>query len=75
MARITLRDAERTISRLERQRDVFMRVLRMWVYLAAAAVLTLLISGARLWGLLYLVLFLAWLGLTWSMLRRAAASD
>jgi hypothetical protein len=75
MARITLRDAERSIARLERQRTVFMRVLRLWVYLAAAAVLTLLAAGARLWGLLYLALFLIWLGITWSMLRRPPATD
>jgi hypothetical protein len=74
MPKITLREAERSISRLERQRGVFMRVLRLWVYLSAAAVLTLLLAS-RLWGVLYLVFFLVWLGLTWSMLRRAAAPD
>lgn len=71
MAKLSRRDAERRIETLTSQRDQALRVMRLWVYLSLAAVLTLLFMSL-IWGLLYMVLFVVWTVVTTRLMRRAA---
>jgi fatty acid desaturase len=71
MSKLSRRDAERRLQTLTVQRDEALRVMRLWVYLTLAAVLTLLFT-AWLWGLVYLVLFVVWTVVTTRVMRRAA---
>jgi hypothetical protein len=71
MAKISRRDAERRLQSIGTQRDLALRVMRFWVYLTLATVLTLLFI-APIWGVLYLVLFVVWTVVTTRMLRAAA---
>lgn len=72
MNKLSRRDAERRLRVLEAQRDQALRVMRSWVYLTLAAILTLLFQSA-LWGLIYVALFIGWTVWTARRLRRAAA--
>lgn len=71
MANRSRRDAERRVSTITEQRDQALRVIRLWVYLALAAVVTLLFTSVVM-GALYLVLFVVWTVVTTRMMRRAA---
>jgi hypothetical protein len=72
MAKLSRRDAERRIETVSEQRDKALRVMRLWVYLTLAAVLTLLFVSL-VWGIVYMVLFVAWTIITTRMMRAAAA--
>jgi hypothetical protein len=71
MAKLSRRDAERRLETITAQRDQALRVMRLWVYLVLASVLTLLFV-APLWGAVYMVLFLVWTVVTTRIMRRAA---
>jgi hypothetical protein len=71
MTKLSRRDAERRLESITAQRDQALRVMRLWVYLTLAAVLTL-IFVSLLWGVLYMVLFIAWTVITTRMMRRSA---
>jgi hypothetical protein len=71
MAKLSRRDAERRLETVTAQRDQALRVMRLWVYLVLASVLTLLFV-APLWGAVYMVLFLVWTVVTTRIMRRAA---
>jgi fatty acid desaturase len=71
MAKLSRRDAERRLQTLTTQRDQALRVMRLWVYLALASILTLLFT-ALIWGLLYMLLFIIWTVVTTRLMRRAA---
>jgi len=73
MAKISRRDAERRLDSLTAQRDQALRVMRLWVYLCLAAVLTLLVVSLP-WGLLYMALFIAWTVVTIRLMRTSAAA-
>jgi hypothetical protein len=73
MAKLSRRDAERRLETLATQRDQALRVMRLWVYLTSAAVLTLIFTS-RLWGVIYLILFLVWIVVTTRVMRRTAIS-
>lgn len=73
MPKLSRRDAERRLETLAAQRDQALRVMRLWVYLTAAAVLTLIFTSL-LWGVIYLILFLIWIVVTTRVMRRAAIS-
>jgi hypothetical protein len=70
MTKLSRRDAERRLQTIGTQRDLALRVMRLWVYLTLATVLTLLFV-APLWGIVYLVLFVAWTVITMRMTRSA----
>jgi hypothetical protein len=70
MTKLSRRDAERRLQTIGTQRDLTLRVMRLWVYLTLATVLTLLFV-APLWGIVYLVLFVAWTVITMRMTRSA----
>jgi len=72
MAKLSRRDAERRVEMITAQRDQALRVMRLWVYLTLAAVLTLLFT-TLIWGVLYMVLFIVWTVITTRLMRRAAA--
>lgn len=69
--KLSRRDAERRLQTLTAQRDQALRVMRIWVYLSMAAVLTLLFTN-WVWGVVYLVFFLIWTVVTTRMMRGAA---
>jgi uncharacterized membrane protein YjjP (DUF1212 family) len=73
MTKISRRDAERKIHTLEIQRDTAVRMMRLWVYLSLAAVLTLLFTQP-VWGIVYIVLFILFTAITGLRMRRAAES-
>jgi|GEM_PF-4145706 len=73
MSKLSRRDAERRLESVTAQRDQALRVMRVWVYLTLAAVLTL-IFVSLLWGVLYMVLFIAWTVITTRMMRRSAGA-
>jgi fatty acid desaturase len=72
MAKLSRRDAERRVEMITAQRDQALRVIRLWVYLTLAAVLTLLFT-TLIWGVLYMVLFIVWTVITTRLMKRAAA--
>lgn len=51
-----------------------MRIIRMWMYLALAASLTLLFT-VPLWGVVYGVIFLIWTAWTFAYMRRLTAGE
>jgi hypothetical protein len=71
MAKLSRRGAERRLQTIGSQRDLAMRVMRLWVYLTLATVFTLLFV-APLWGIVYMVLFVVWTVVTTRMMRSAA---
>jgi hypothetical protein len=73
MTKLSRRDAERKIRALEVQRDTAIRMMRLWVYLGLAAVVTLVFSRV-VWGIVYMVLFIAMTFITSRRLRAAAAT-
>jgi hypothetical protein len=73
MPKISRRDAERRLEVLTAQRDQALRVMRLWIYLTLAAILTLLFA-LPLWGIVYLVLFIVWTVITTRMMRSSARS-
>jgi len=73
MSKLSRRDAERRLESVTAQRDQALRVMRLWVYLTLAAVLTL-IFVSLIWGVVYMVLFIAWTVITTRMMRRSAGA-
>jgi hypothetical protein len=71
MTKLSRRDAERRLEAITAQRDQALRIMRLWVYLVLAAVLTLLFVSP-IWGVLYMVLFVVWTVVTTRLMRRAA---
>jgi hypothetical protein len=73
MTKLSRRDAERRIRSVEMQRDTAVRMMRLWVYLSLAAVLTLLFVQL-IWGAVYIVLFTLCTVITAMRMRRAAGA-
>jgi hypothetical protein len=73
MTKLSRRDAERKLRTLEMQRDTAIRVMRIWVYLSLAAVVTLLFSRL-IWGLIYMVLFVVCTFITSRRMKSAASA-
>jgi fatty acid desaturase len=69
--KISRRGAERKLRAVEMQRDTAIRMMRLWVYVALAACLTLVFIH-WVWGLIYVVLFILCTVITSMRMRRAA---